>query len=160
MLFHLWNVRERPYFKIWAYLELHSCTIFCIKSVRSLPKFDTFKYITIEIENIQKCYGNKKSLHTPRNDIHDGSLAYTLTVTHLDGGVGMEPETAVGSNGRPQFLHLNIEMDFIKQNYATFLSLRPSGWQIRARLLTVKYIIYLQRWMYQTRFLLCTLLKQ
>ena len=27
------------------------------------------------------------SLHTPRNVIHDGSLAYTLTFTHLDGRV-------------------------------------------------------------------------
>ena len=34
------------------------------------------------------------SLHTPRKIIHDGSLAYTLTFAHLDGQVGVEPETA------------------------------------------------------------------
>jgi hypothetical protein len=28
---------------------------------------------------------NLLRLHTPRNIIHDGTLAYTLTFTHLDG---------------------------------------------------------------------------
>ena len=35
-------------------------------------------------------------------------MDYTLTITHLDGRAGT------------QFLHLNIKIDSIKQNYATF----------------------------------------
>jgi hypothetical protein len=67
------------------------------------------------------------SLHTPRNVILDGSLAYNFHISRWPGGVGVEPETAGVQNCRTQYLHFNIKMDFIKQNYATFLSLRPSG---------------------------------
>jgi hypothetical protein len=51
--------------------------------------------------------------------------------------VGVKPESAGVQTVEPSSLHLNIKMDFIKQNYATFLSLGPSGCQIRARLLNV-----------------------
>jgi hypothetical protein len=60
-------------------------------------------------------------VHTPMNVIHDGSFAYTLTFTHLDGRRGgCGARDSRGSNCRTQFLHLNIKIDFIKQNYAAF----------------------------------------
>jgi hypothetical protein len=59
--------------------------------VSSLPKcaemVNLYIYKYIAIENIHTLYGNTSS-HTPRNVIHDGSLANTLTFTHLDGRAG------------------------------------------------------------------------
>ena len=65
------------------------------------------------------------SFHTPRNVIHDGSLAYTLTFTHLDGQAwwvwrqrqpGFKLQHPV-----PTFEYKTYKTsNFIKQNYATF----------------------------------------
>ena len=57
------------------------------------------------------------SLHTPRNVIQNGLLAFTLTFTHLDVVVGVEPDTAGVQTEGPSSLHLKIKIDCIKQNY-------------------------------------------